>query len=43
MLYSIDSCKYITKVPHRKEFNLWISRLSTAEYDAIVDELNNPL
>ncbi|RQN12498.1 hypothetical protein EHW71_02460 [Clostridium butyricum] len=41
MLYSIDSCKYITKVPHSKEFNLWVSRLSTVEYDAIIDELNN--
>ena len=41
MLYSIDSCIYITMVPHSNEFNLWVSRLSTVEYDDIINELNN--
>ncbi|MGF6412387.1 hypothetical protein [Paraburkholderia sp. MM5482-R1] len=43
MLYSIDAGKYIIEVPHEKDFRRWTERLSTAEYDAIVDKLNSRL
>jgi hypothetical protein len=36
MLYSIDSSKtLVTEVPHQKEFDIWKSRLTAAEIDAI--------
>lgn len=41
MLYSLDTFKIITTVPHEKEFKTWVSRLSTSEIQAIKDELNS--
>lgn len=41
MLYAIDSNSEITSILHRREFDLWRSRLSDIEYQAIVDELNS--
>ena len=41
MLYAIDSNSEIKKIPHRREFDHWRSRLSNSEYQAIVDDLNN--
>ena len=41
MLYSLDSFKIITTVPHEKEFRAWVSRLSPTELQAIKDELNS--
>ncbi|MEW6425434.1 MAG: hypothetical protein AB1523_11965 [Bacillota bacterium] len=41
MLFSIESQSYIRDIPHRKEFEIWRSRLTDEEYQAIVDELNN--
>ncbi len=41
MLYSLDNGSYINKVPHQKEYKLWMSRLSISDYQAIADRLNS--
>ncbi len=35
MLYSFDSNQYITDIPHRREFDIWRSRLTDEQFDAI--------
>jgi len=40
MIYNIDTDKVITTHPYAKEFRIWRNRLSTSEFDAIVQELN---
>lgn len=39
MLYSVDSQRYITSIPHGADFNRWRKNISDADYDAIVDKL----
>jgi hypothetical protein len=39
MLYTIDK-EPIEYIPYTHNYNLWRSRLTVAEYDAIVNELN---
>ncbi|MEE9555404.1 MAG: hypothetical protein V3W18_14040 [candidate division Zixibacteria bacterium] len=41
MLYSIDKEQLINYIPHQREYEIWRSRLSDEEYQAIVNELNN--
>lgn len=41
MLYSIDTGKYVTKVPHKSDFDKWMRNLSAADYKKIEEELNN--
>ncbi len=41
MIYSPDSSSYITDVPHRREYDIWRSRLSDAQFNAIYAELNS--
>jgi hypothetical protein len=41
MLYSIDSDEYITNIPHKQDYDRWRSRLTEAEYEAIINELNS--
>jgi hypothetical protein len=41
MLYSLDNGSYFNKVPHQKEYKLWMSRLSISDYQAITGELNS--
>ena len=41
MLISMDSGKLVTRIPHRAEYEAWISRLSEQELDAIRQELNS--
>ena len=40
MLIDVMTRKKITRIPHEKEYQAWKSRLSPAQYQAIVDELN---
>jgi len=40
MLYSFDS-GYIKGIPHRREFDIFRSRLTDEQYQAIFDELNS--
>lgn len=40
MLYSIDSGRYVTRLPHKTEFDRWMKRLSAADYQRIVDAIN---
>lgn len=35
MLYSVDGGKYITKVPHENDFQIWTSRLSASDLSNI--------
>ena len=41
MLYSIDTGKYVTKIPHKAEFDKWMKNLSAVDYQVIAEELNN--
>lgn len=43
MLYSIDSGKYVTQVPHKKDFDKWMKNLSAADYQSIADTLNEKI
>ena len=40
MIYSLDSREYIKNIPHRKEYDIWRSRMSVQEYAAIIAALN---
>jgi len=40
MLYAIERSHYIYDIPYEVDFKRWRSRLSNAEYEAIVAELN---
>ena len=41
MLYSLNSEKYINVIPYRDDYDIWRSRLTDAEYQAIYDELHS--
>ena len=43
MLYSIDSGKYVTQLPHKKDFDKWMKNLSAADYQSIADTLNEKI
>ena len=43
MLYSIDSGKYIDKLPHKKEFVSWMKNLSADSYQKIIEALNDKI
>lgn len=43
MLYSIDSGKYVTQVPHKTDFAKWMKNLSKSDYQAIADTLNEKI
>lgn len=43
MLYSINSGKYIEKLPHKKEFYSWMKNLPAQDYQKIVEALNNKI
>lgn len=43
MLYSIDTGKYVTRVPHKADFDKWMKKLSSDDYQAIVDVLNEKI
>ena len=43
MLYSIDSGKYINKLPHKKDFERWMKNLSQDNYTKIEEALNNQI
>ena len=40
MLYSVETGKYVDKLPHKKEFDTWMKKLPQADYENIVDSLN---
>jgi len=41
MLFDIDTGKQVTHIPHLKEFNLWRSRLTNVEFDAIMRKISS--
>ena len=43
MLYSPDTLKPITSVPHKESFDRWKAKIEVGKYQAIKDELNNRL
>ena len=43
MLYSIDSGKYVTTNPHKKDFEKWMNKLSEEDYKKIIAELNSKI
>lgn len=40
MLYSVETGRYVDKLPHKKEFDIWMKKLPQADYESIVDALN---
>ncbi len=40
MLYSINSSKYVKKLPHKEDFDIWMKKLAKTDYDKIVDAIN---
>lgn len=40
-LYSVASQRYVDTIPYREDFELWRSRLTTKQYDAICNELRS--
>ena len=43
MLYSIATGKYVTSVPHKKDFDRWMKNLSAEDYGKIEDALNEKI
>ncbi len=43
MLYSVDSQKYVNKLPHKSFFDAWMKKLSQQDYQRITDELNKKI
>ena len=43
MLYSIDTGKYVSRIPHKKDFDKWIKNLSDEDYKKIEDEINSKI
>lgn len=43
MLYSIDTGKYVTSVPHKADFDKWMKKLSDEDYQSIADALNDKI
>lgn len=39
MLYSLSSQEYLNHIPHRRDYDVWRSRLADEEYQAIMHEL----
>lgn len=43
MLYSVDTGKYVTQVPHKKDFDKWMKNLSAEDYRKIEEALNDKI
>ena len=43
MLYSVDTGKYVTRIPHKGDFDQWMKNLSATDYQKIRDELNKKI
>lgn len=43
MLFSIDSGKYVTSVPHKGDFDRWMANLSEDDLEKIETELNSKI
>lgn len=43
MLYSIDSGKYVTRIPHKADFDKWMKNLSAEDYKKIEEKLNSKI
>lgn len=43
MLFSIDTGKYVTKVPHKRDFDRWMVNLSEDDLEKIETELNSKI
>ena len=41
MLFEIDTDKAVTQIPYHKEFNIWRNRLTSEEFESIVDKPNS--
>lgn len=40
MLYSVDSDKPVSRIPHARDYRMWKSRMSAFEIEAIFEALN---
>lgn len=41
MLLSIDTGKLVDTLPHKRDFERWRKNISDADYDKVVDAINN--
>lgn len=40
MLYSVDTGKIVTTIPHKRDFDRWKQNISAADYQKVVDAIN---
>lgn len=43
MLYSVDNGKYVTRLPHKVDYDKWRKNISDRDYEDIEDALNAKL
>jgi len=43
MIFDIFTKNEIDRIPHKREFDLWRSRLTDSEFNAIVNEINSKI
>jgi len=43
MLFSVDSGKYVGKMPHKSEFEFWMGKLNHNDYEKIVADLTEKI
>ena len=43
VLYSLETLQEITHIPHREQYDIWRSRLTDGQFDAICDELSRKI
>lgn len=43
MLYSVETGKYVKKLPHKSEFDSWMKNISASDYQKIIDALDQKI
>ena len=43
MLYSVDTGRYVDKLPHKKDFDKWKNHLSDEDYSKVIDAINEKI
>lgn len=43
MLYSVDTGRYVDKLPHKKDFDKWKNHLSDEDYYKVIDAINEKI
>ena len=43
MLYSVDTGRYVDKLPHKKDFDKWKNYLSDEDYYKVIEAINEKI